>query len=88
MSGALSQDFATASPPKISRELICPNAPHRPVAFSPILITDKDEKVYKAKFPTTCTWKRLGLKKIKQDVEAEHRQKKQKTKNGNAEIDT
>lgn len=80
MSGALSQDFTTASPPKLSppmirRELVCPQPPKRPVAFTP-----KIGDTGKASFPTTCTWKRLGLKQIRQDIEAELRQKMQKTK--------
>ena len=74
-----SQDPLVVSPPKIRRELVCPSAPQRPIALTTRIESNEDKSMYKASFPTTCVWRRLGLKQKLQEAEAEQRKKQKAT---------
>ena len=76
MDNGSSQDRSADSPPKMKRELMCPDAPQRPLAMS---VPPKNllGPTYNASFPTTCVWKRLGLKRmIEGEIEERKMQKK------------
>jgi hypothetical protein len=77
MNVGMSQDRSPDSPPKIKRELICPCAPQRPIAIS---VPSKKPygSNYNASFPTTCVWRRLGLKRMMEE-EIEERKMQKKT---------
>jgi hypothetical protein len=72
-----SQDLLDgASPPKIKRNVVCPAAPLR----SDIFITKSTDgndgmSAYKASFPTTCVWKRLGLRTMMQEAQEQERKR-------------
>jgi len=63
--------ISNASPPQIKRELVCPNAPQRPIAITP-KSNISNAKEY-TRFPSTCVWKRLGLKQMIEETNAEQR---------------
>jgi len=67
---------AGASPPKIKRDVLCPAAPLRSDIFV-IKGTDGNDGMprYKASFPTTCVWKRLGLRTMLQEAQDKERKR-------------
>ena len=85
MNDTIAPSLATSSPPACKREPSCPNAPQRPTSFAPRLTSETDPTKTYTNFPTTCVWKRLGLKQLREEAEVEHQNKRQKTNSTSCE---